>query len=311
MAGGEVCFRVVGQSAARVDAPTRPDVGLSSAKECCFSLPALVNPSNTNELENDKHSLLFRYDKDYYTDVVFTLQKQESGVWVDKTIINGNLGAFYDLGQYSNDKYNYIGTEVEWVNVFLLYSDGNYRFKIEETDFSASVTEYIYPFEFCVKEYTPNRANNSVRFDFYQKAIIGDWQVDTETFDYSPMNQPNGWYNELRLPSYFGQNTSTYEREFIKYQNGNLNYIQDEQIENFNWVSGYFPAQLHQFIKTNVLQADTIQVTDFNKNNPNVISKKEVKPNSSYEPDWKFKKQTAKVNVEFVEAYQLKRKRRC
>ena len=68
---------------------------------------------------------------------------------------------------------------------------------------------------------------------------------------------------------------------------------------------------MHDYIKTNIFQADSILVTDYNGNNPNIIKDKSIKADSNYEPDWKYNNRRAFVTVDFVEEYQNKIRRRC
>jgi hypothetical protein len=313
MAGGEVCFSVFNIASTKQSLPIKPDVPEFTGKECCFTLPALASTTTDEYTSNDFHTVFGNYDVNYYFNVEIYLQKLE-GTWADKSIANGTIGTNYTYGFVTTSTEKYVAFTADWKLILQQFGEGNYRFRFAETSVFLDTTETIYPFEFCLKEYTPRRANNSVRFDYYQRGIMGDWQIDENVIEYNKLSAyftADGWFNQLRLPSFIGQNKSTYEREYIKYQNGELRYLQDEQVEAYNWVSGYFPAQLHQYIKTEIIQADKIYVTDYNNINPNVINNKQVKPNSSYEPEWQFKKQEAKVNVEFVQAVQNRRKRRC
>lgn len=315
MAGGEVCFDLFTVSAQKLVRPTKVDVGGSSIKQCCTTLNALAETVVTDELKNDTHSLLEKYDSNFYSFVSIIIQKLEVGVWVDKEeMFSDSLGTYQFFGFAKDGDNNLVGYDFEWQKVLTTYGDGNYRFRFKEIDFQSNETETIYPFEFCLKEYTNNRANNSTVFTWYLTGLLGDYSVDEEVNDYRQVVSvvgSQGWKNSLRLDGIFGYNKSEYEKSTVRYSTGQEKWLGDKQIESYVWYSAYLDASVHSFIKTNMLQADNILVTDFNKNNPNTITEKAVNVNSSYEPNWQVNKLDAKVVVEFVQEYQNRIKKRC
>lgn len=314
MAGGEVCFQLFSTASQRLERPTQTDVPQSSIKECCTSLKALATLSDIDPLKNDVHSLLEKYDANFYTNVTIFIQKLEAGVWVDKEeLLNNSLGTNRAYG-FANDGVNdFVGYELKWIVVLAVYGEGEYRFRFNETDFQANVTETLYPFQFCLKEYTPNRANNSSVFTWYLNGFLGDYLADEDVWDYRAVSRAIGsdWTNQMRLDGLFGYNSSEYETERIRYANGREVWIKDEQIESYTWYSGYLEATLHSFLKTNMIQADRLKVTDYNKNQPNIITDKYINSNSSYEPRWTPNKLTAPVTVEFIQEFKNRIKKRC
>ena len=315
MAGGEVCFAVFTKSQdKRASLPTKTDVGVSGIKECCIQVKALAETSGSDIYKNDIHAILEFYDKNFYTDVTIFIQKLESGVWVDKVeLIDNTYGVnrAYGFAVSSNGLNNFVGYNLRWQDVLNGFGDGTYRFRFKEIDFDANETESFYPIEFCLKEYTPNRANNSVRFDYYLKGFLGDFSNDQVIWDYTNVADENGWRNQLRLDGLFGYNKSEYEREHVRYTNGQQVYLKNEQVESYTYFSGYLSATLHDYVKTNILQADVISVTDYNKNNQNTITDQLVNFNSNYEPRWTRGRLNAPVNVDFVQSYQNRIKKRC
>ena len=311
MAGGEVFYKLFTKVVEQATKVTQTDVPAFKFRECCFSLPALADIAGTDYYRNDTHSLLAKYDKNYYTLVTIIIQKNVNGAWVDQVeVLNDDYGTWNGYGFATLGTLNYIGLDLEWQKVLNAFGEGSYRFRYKEIDFLMNTTYTVYPFEFCLRTYTVDRADFTTRFDFTNTGISGNWESDTDTWDYRPLK--NGWINQLRLPeSFFGYNKSEYTRDYIRYQNGQQVYLQDEQIEAYTWNSGHYPALLHDYIKTNIIQADELSVTDYNSNNPNIIKDKQIKPNSNYEPEWQYNNKRAFVNVDFVQEYQNRRKKRC
>lgn len=313
MAGGEVNYKLFSKVVTPTALVTPTDVPNFSQAECCFALPALAATTGTDIYKNDIHNLIKKYDKDFMSFVTIFIQKREGGNWVDKVeVVNDDYGTFYQLGGFNDStlRLNYVRLDVEWQKVLNAFDEGTYRFRFREIDFQENEEFVLYPFEFCLQTYTEERADFTTRFDWTLENYIGNWEDDRDVWDFTQMN--NGFPNQIRLPeSIFGYNKSSYEREYIRYQNGQQVWLQDEQVESYTWNSGQYPALLHDFIKTNILQADEVTVTDYNSNNPNVIKDKAIKPNSNYEPDWKYNNKRAFVSVDFVQEYQNKRNRRC
>lgn len=317
MPEGEVVKQTFFKSVARDVIPDRTDVPAFSQKECCFSLPVLADDTG-DYYRNDKHTILNRYDKNLFDSVTIFLQKYENGDWTDKVeFTDDTYGANYSYGTANDqaDRYRYVAYTVEWSNVLAAFGEGTYRFRYKEIDSNLLEGESYYYFEFCLKTYTPQRADFTTRFDWYTKGFRGGVFSDTSIWDYTVIADyvgGDGWFNQIRLPdSFFGYNKSSYEREFVKFSNGQQVWLKDEQIESYTWNSGQYPADLHNYIKTEVVQADRILVTDYNKNNPNIIKAKAVNADGNYEPDWKYNNLKAFVDVDFVQEFQNKRKTRC
>jgi len=318
MAGGEVCYQLFTKVVEAQKRETPTDVPSFSQKECCFELPVFADLTAPDDIyRNDKHSLIGKYDSSFFGLVTIFIQKYVGGSWVDQVeIVDDTYGTNYSYGTLisSDGRLNYVGFVADFNLILDGFGEGSYRFRYKEIDFSTNETETIYPFEFCLKTYNENLVDCSVRFETYTKGIIGDVDSDLDVWDFIQVAQvlPSGWFNQWRLPkSIFGANKSSYERDFIRYSNGQEVWLQDEQVESYVWNGGFYPAILHDYIKTNILQADTILVSDYNSNNPNVIKNKSVNAASSYEPNWQYNNKKAFVDVEFIQEYQNRLKKRC
>jgi hypothetical protein len=72
------------------------------------------------------------------------------------------------------------------------------------------------------------------------------------------------------------------------------------------------PESLHNLLKTDVLQADRIIVTDYNKNNAEQFIDVCVRGNSDYEPQWnESRSKLASVELKFILEFNNYRKKRC
>lgn len=319
MAGGDVFKQTFTRVVPQQKRETPTDVPSFKFRECCFSLPVFADLLSPNDVyRNDKHTIIGKYDKNFYSTVSIYLQKYVNGSWADQAeLISDTYGTpyGYSLLGSSDGRLYYVAFTADFNLILDGLGEGSYRFRFKEIDFNANETETIYPFEFCLRTYNEELVDKSVRFETYTKGITGDVDSDLDVWDFRlPANYVggDGWFNQWRLPqSFFGYNKSSYEREFIRYQNGQEVWLQDEQIESYSWNSGFYPAILHDYIKTNILQADRILVTDYNSNNPNVIKNKAVNVASNYEPNWQYNNKKAFVDVDFVQEFQNRRKKRC
>lgn len=318
MAGGEVCKEVFYLAVEPAAQKVRLDLPSFDTDACCFTLPVFAETIGTDEFKNDNHSILKRYDKNIYSLVYQVLQKYEGGEWIDKAILtNDDYGTVYVFGllKDSLDTLNYVGYQIEWQKVLIEFGEGSYRFKYEETKHDLSTDESFYQFEFCLKNYTPYAVDNTTRFTWYTKGFRGDSEDDLNTWDFEQVAEVvggKGWFNQMRFPdSFFGGNKSSYEHEYVRYENGQQVWTKNEQIESYKWRSGHYPANLHDWIKTNILQADTIIITDYTGGNPNVLSNKYVNHDGNYEPNWRAGILNAYVSVDFVQAFQNRIKKRC
>ena len=318
MAGGEVCFQLFTKVIEQKRRETSTDVPAFSQRECCFQLPVFADLASPDDIyRNDKHSIIGKYDYSFFSVVTIFIQKWNGSAWVDEVeVIDDTYGTSYNYGYFSSSdgRLLYVGFVADFNLILDGLGEGSYRFRYKELDFNANETETIYPFEFCLKTYNENLVDFSVRFETYTKGITGDVDSDLDTWDFINVTNilPNGWFNQWRLPnSFFGYNKSAYQRDYIRYQNGQEVWLQDEQVESYTWNSGFYPALLHDYIKTNILQADDITATDYNSNNPNVIKNKAVNASSNYEPNWQYNNKKAFVDVDFIQEYQNRRKKRC
>lgn len=293
------------------DSPTLPaPLSLTSnLAGCCFELPVLAETSPTNDLYNDFTGFVLFWNNAFST-ATLILQKSVSGTWTDTATLNVDTwGTAYTFGFWT-DIYgqNAIGYKLDWDLVLAAFGEGSYRIKSVGTPLFGAVTQTQYSFEYCLKTYTEQRANETVRIDFKQNGIIGDRDSDYIKRDFGILD----WENSIRLPdSMFGNDSSpSHEKEYVKYQNGSMIWLSDNQVEEYILRTGRLPNFLHKFIKIDVLQADEIKVTDYNLNNPTKHTEKDVVWSGNYEPTWTNGNLYAPVEIRLQQAYQNFNKKR-
>ena len=316
MAGGEVCkqkFTRIGDIAAftipTLDIPSVP-------QECCVLLPALASTLDA-EFKDDFFEVLFHYDRLLTASVVLKLQEQIAGVFVDIATLTDNtygINRPFDFQRFKDDSRSFVGYRLDWKTVLSVEGEGIFRIESTHTDLFTIETVEV-SFEFCLKEYSATRANETTRFTWFLDGLIGDVLDDEQVVDYrnlATLIGGDGWINQLRLPkSFFGRNKSNYEKEFVRYSNGQQVWIKDEQIEVYEWATGRYDGILHGYIKSNILQGDRILVTDYNRLNSNKIVNKAVKFDGNYEPDYTVNSLLSRAIVPFSQEFQNRKKLRC
>lgn len=269
-------------------------------KECCFTLPALAELVFTDDLKNDKHSVIWFFGE-LFSDAKIYIQKKVNGEYADTELVNDDYGTLQPFGFYTN-KFNEkaIGYQIDWRKVLLEKGEGQYRFKSTATPAIGDPVTY-YSFEFDLKKYSDHRADGTVRASWYRKGILGSKANDAKIDDFGNLN----YFNQIRLPkSIFGLETSSFERSFVKYPNGSEVWIKDEQVEEFNLEIRLMPEPVHRFLRVDMMQSGRVIITDYNSINPTKHINREVVPNSEYAPEWKQGVMTAPVKLKFNPYYQ-------
>lgn len=290
--------------------PPTPSLNLPalSTKDCCsaFSLYALADTSSTDEFKNDRAGILFWFSN-AISAATITLQKY-NGTWADLTTFSDNsFGTFYPFGFFVNDEgEQFIGYQLNWKDVLTTYGEGSYRVRADITAAIGGTSSQLTP-EWCLMQYTPERANKTVRIEYNLSGQLGVTD-DTKRRDLGTLD----WYNSLRLFGFFGYPTSSYEADYIQYNNGQKVYVEDEQEPEYTLKLALAPALVHNLMRTDVLQADQILITDYNAINADTFIKKAVIKNSDYAPNWnKLKSKLATVEVQFIQEYNNLKKLRC
>ncbi len=281
------------------------DLPKSTVADCPPCLNILASITDASSFKNDKTGFLFKFSE-LITGLAFTLQKKVNGTFTNiVTLNNNNFGTFFPLGFIIDEKNRkYVGYLIDWRLVLIGHSVGFYRLKTEDTNIFGTFTQFSE--EYCLKEYTAHRAEGSVKIETITSKLRGDINDPTDILDFG-----DGWYQSTRLCGMFGFDTSDYVEERTEYRNGQQKWVKDEQTEKYILKLKPINSELHKFVKTDILQADEILITDYNKNNPTKHIQQNVNRNGNYEPKWQPKTKVAGVEVAFKSAFNNLRKKQC
>ena len=105
------------------------------------------------------------------------------------------------------------------------------------------------------------------------------------------------WNDSIRFGGFFGRQTNDFQRDFIKYQTGQINKVRDEMTKKFElWVSP-MPQWFYDCFSGYGLQADYLYVNDYNLNNANYNLKNfYIVADSSIEPEHRFESRYARIS---------------
>ncbi|GAF74974.1 unnamed protein product, partial [marine sediment metagenome] len=145
-----------------------PDTG-----ECCFELPVFADAANTRNLENDFPSFLRWFDKST-TAVAMYLTKPSDSSFVDVLLTDNTYGTFYALGFHTDILgRNYVGYTINMRLVLLIEGQGSYQIKYVATTIQGDMPDQ-FDFQYCLQQYSAERADGSIRIEFENSHILGD-----------------------------------------------------------------------------------------------------------------------------------------
>lgn len=286
------------------------DVPKSSVEDCCFQLPVLAKAGGTT-YENDKSSWIW-WASNGINAVTLLLQKEISGTWTTQaTLTDNTYGTNQAYGDIINDRNESLfGYILDWELVLAAFDTGLYRLKTEENTVLGD-TVNRYSFDWCLSEYTDYRADETVRIDWYNHGIIGDYDNDSNTLDYASLN----WFNQLRLPdSLFGKPKANYSSEYTQYANGERIWTSKTKVDEFSLTLGRYPAYLHTYIQDRLLMSDSLSITNYNANAAINYQDKEIRvPDAlEYDPQWiDDSKLSDYVTLLFNSLYENHKQKRC
>ncbi len=285
-------------------------------KTCCgaCSYKVLADMIDPFEYNNDRNGFLFWF-QDVVSSATLTLTRFDhtTGTYQDVKVLNDtSLGTLYDYGFFTNDKNeHFIGYQLEWRLVLLGYGEGSYKVRCDFTSIIGN--GFTLSDEYCLSKYSPAAADNSVRIEYWLRGILGMNADDPNYRDYGDILPPDGWYNQVRLKGVFSFTESKYEKDYTLYNSGARQWTKDEQEPEWNLLLKPMCWNFHELMRTDVLQADQILITDYNSNNFARWIKKDVQPVSGYKPNF-FLKQSLLASVTsltFRQRYNNLKKRRC
>jgi len=290
----------------RIDEQIDDTVFLSpNTVDCCYELPVFGSQSDSDSLKNDVTRFLRGYEESI-TLVNLFLTKPSDSSFSEISLIDNSYGEFFPLGFHTDELLrNYVGYKVDWRTVLAAHGEGTYQIRADKTGILPNLPS-DYDFRYCAGNFSAQRANMTIRFSFSNSYILGD-RFDVRKRVYFPEN----WNNQLRVEGFFGGDNSTYEKTFTKYRDESLRTVQDRQVEKYFMRVNQAPSLVHNYIKTEILQADDITITDYNQNNPNRHIETPVREPEGYEPAYREDSLLANVDVSLTSRFDNKLKKHC
>jgi hypothetical protein len=249
---------------------------------CDFNLVVFADKTSTDALKNDKSEFL-RWGGGGITDINFALQKYINGNWVTQDQLDNNdYGTLFPYG-YRTDAFGktYAGYLLDWKLVIDEFNEGTYRVKTTYTD-AFEVDSYAYSQQFCLQQYFDHRAKRTVRIESYMRGLNGDVLTPNLYIDYG-----SSWYQQIRLCGRMLFTKSSYTKEYNQYGDTSFNAykpIINEQSPKFSLELKPIPGWLDFYLSTNVLQADSISITDYNPLNRHALVSVPVMNDGEYTP---------------------------
>lgn len=218
--------------------------------ECCYV--NLVLAGGSESYQNDRTSFLFKADTP--TDTInFFLEKETAGVYNEVAVLDGSTyGIPFGLGALNNPLL--VGFELIWAIVLIILGEGNYRIRTDRILTTGS--DSIFSINYHLKTYSPELADNTIWIEWNQNGQIIDG------LDYTGLN----WYQAIRLPGFFGERQTEFEEEIWKDINYSITQIRNELKFIHKCEIGVIPSCVGDIL-FNLLQANTILITDYNIKN--------------------------------------------
>lgn len=273
--------------------------------DCCsdFIWRVLADATDSDKLKNDENSFLYWFNADAIDTAILKLVKSD-GTEIDLTN-NADYGTPYDYGFFINsENEKFLGYAIDWRKVLLTLGEDVYYIKVENTFvFGGGSTKLSDTY--CLKQYTTDRADKTVRIEYYLNGLLGVNENDKKTRDLASLN----WYNQHRFDGHFSYNKSTYKTEYIEYENGQSEWVEDEQNPEFIMELKSIPMFKHDVLRTDILQSDIMYVTDYNSSNIEKYYRKSVQKISEFAPAWNYmRSQIASLELRFKQVFNNHRK---
>lgn len=287
--------------------PEQQDVNLNipdaENSDCCVEACVFAS-GNNDPFENDRSSVLWVYGAGF-TSVSLILQKWNGGDWEDVAILNDNsLGDYTPFDTFTQGT-RLVAYYLDWSLTQDAHGNGSYRVKtLENTFLGDQISQYSQ--SWCLMTYSPYLANGSVKIEWVNTHLICGLENGTLNYDF----QDARISGQIRLKeSFFGLDNSTYERNFVKYQNKQKVWIQDDEQENYILTTGKLTESQHDYLKNFVLKGDEIKITDYNSNNARTHIQTRVLFDGEYSPIYVEGSKQSRIELNFRNEFSIERKR--
>lgn len=286
--------------------PDELDLPKSTGSDCCFSLLTLAEVVRTKDSNNDLSGVIWFYDQSY-TDVTLELEKCDNGFAKIADLNDDTLGIYGAFGYFENQfNEKAVSYQIDWQKVLVAHGEGYYRVKTVETSLFGTTNKYS--LEWDLRIYTPERAYNTIRFNWYMNGVRNDLTNYKKKRDFGILN----FRNQIRIKGWFGNDKVEQEREEVLYQSGELVWTKDERTELYECYIGRVPSYVHKILQYETFFADELTVIDYNgEDNPNQHIETPIILTSGYEPKWYRYSKYGSVELEFKNAYKTAIHKRC
>lgn len=281
--------------------------------DCCFELPVFgemgILAADAEPLKNDSWPFLRRYQESI-TSVDMFLFRPHDPSFSDVPLDDNTLGEFFELGFHTDETgKNYIGYKIDWRLVLDAHGKGVYGIRADKTGLFPSLEsdfEFNNKVYFNLQNYTAQKANGTIRIEFENSFVLKDIYSQSKRIYY-----PENWGGQIRLNGIFTGYNSAYEKTYTKYNDEGLRTVKDEQIPQYRMRIELAPAEVHNFLRTEVMQADRIELIDYNRNNSWGHDSVRVRDPDGYEPTDTETELLMDVDVKFKDFYGTGLKKRC
>lgn len=264
----------------------------------------LADATSNDPLKNDITNFIEWYDKVGIVSAKVSLVESD-GTKTDLTGLS-TYGTAYDYGfdimpgvNSNGNGEKAIGYYIEWKKVLTTKGEGLYYLEFEGTTLFGATTTKKTP-SFCLKQYSVERADGTVRIEYYLNGILGKNENDKKMRDYLQAN----WYNQHRFDGYFYSLGGQYKEEEIQYQNGFIQNVEHGVTPEFMLKLKPIPMFKHNILMLDILMADDRFITDYNTKNDANYFQKCVKRSSNYEPiKHPMQRQVSGVEIKFKQAF--------
>ncbi len=250
---------------------------------CCYDNLTLAGGSEP--FQNDISSVLFKAFVQNDT-IEFFLDKDGSG---EVAQLNDNtLGTLFPIGTFTTQPL-LVGFKLEWAKVLIAHGEGNYTIRTERALITG--TDTVVSINYHLKTFSALLADDTIWIEWIQDGEIIDG------LDYTGIE----WFQAIRLPGFFGNKQTESEEELFKDGNYTTFQIKTELIFNYSLEVGLIPSCVGDFLP-NLIQANIIQITDYNqKNFDYLLQQKVVKVSDIGETVYNKKERLAVYNLTFTD----------
>jgi hypothetical protein len=275
----------------------------SNLFDCCKDFDTLVLATDgIDNMQNDVTSFL-NMCSPTASGAVYKLYKNDVLV---ATLSGTTYGIDYTFGFSQLGLQKYVGYKIEWYKVLALFGSGIYKVELVVTDAMLGNSN-TFSNEYKLCEYRADRADQTIRLDWWQNGTLGNQFSQQLTMNYNKLN----WHNQIRLGGFFGYPKTEGETEYVRYWNGLEEWVTDEKEPIYQLKTKRIPANLQKLIMVDIMSSDRCSITDYNSKNAETWVDFEIKFKPTHQPNWKpLQTKLSDVELQCTQRYNNYKKHR-